>query len=124
MAMHDAAEQVKENHCQRPRSVQLASGRPPRGRRSRAANHVMRAQDVRPVAAGDQLFTVGARPFTCWRVAYGHEKLLEAITRFFVATCSSALRTQRCTDRESILEGEEITIPSFFFLSPVTYEAH
>lgn len=76
MAMRDAAEQVKENHCQRPRSVQLASGRPPRGRRSRAANHVMRAQDVRPVAAGDQLFTVGARPFACWRVAYGHEKLL------------------------------------------------
>lgn len=29
--MHKAAEQVKENHCQCPQSVQLASGRPPQG---------------------------------------------------------------------------------------------
>lgn len=32
MAMHNAAEQVKENHCQCPQSIQLAGGRPPRGR--------------------------------------------------------------------------------------------
>ena len=59
---------MKENHCQCPQSVQLAGGRPPRGRAkddlylSRTANNVTRARNALPVAASDEPFTVTFRP--------------------------------------------------------------